>query len=106
MESGKLRDEIELQRATFAADAAGTQVATWTTLADVWARIKPLRGRESVEQMQIQSDVTHEIQIRFFEGLKSEDRIKFGSRIFNFMAPPINVNERSFEHLLMCKEAV
>lgn len=105
MESGRLRHSIEIQAATKTDGAAGNPEETWATIATCRASIRPLRGREFVEQFQVNADLTHEIRIRYFDGLTSKHRILFGNRIFHLVAPPINVNERNREHILMCKES-
>lgn len=52
MEAGKLRDRIELQRASVAIDSHGDQVKTWATLATVWGSVEPLSGREFLQASQ------------------------------------------------------
>lgn len=106
MQSGKLRHQVHIQAATKTADAAGTLVETWETVDTVWADIRPVRGREFVQQSQVQGQITHTIQIRYWPGLTGRHRLKHGERVFNLAAPPINVNERNRTHELACEEVI
>lgn len=99
MRAGLLKHRIEIQVATKTADAAGTLVETWATVAaNWWADIRPVRAREFVQQGQVQSDITHTVQMRYFSGFTSRHRILWGARIFNVVGQPINVNERGRTH--------
>lgn len=106
MKSGRLRQRAELQVATKTADAAGTLIETWSTVAVVFVDIRPVRAREYVQQGQVQSDITHTMQIRYYDGLTAEHRLKVGDRIFNIAAAPINVDERNRVHEFPAIEAM
>ncbi|MBT8199585.1 MAG: phage head closure protein [Acidimicrobiia bacterium] len=76
----------------------------WAGVADVWAQIMPLSGKELFEAQQIRSDTSHKIRIRFLRGLRPTDhRIVYGDRIFNIDAVT-NTEERDREMILMCTE--
>jgi len=98
MRSGRLRHRVHIQASTKTADAAGTLVETWATVAEVYADIRPIRAREFVREGQVQGDITHTIQVRYFEGLSTKHRLRYGERVFNIAAPPIDVDERHRTH--------
>lgn len=105
MRAGLLRHRVQIQASTKAADAAGTLIETWATVAEVYADIRPVRAREFVEQGQVQAEATHTIQIRYWDGLTAHHRIKYGTRIFGIVGTPINVAERNRTHEFMAIEA-
>ena len=75
----------------------------WQTIGTRWAAIEPLRARALFDALQIQSQVTHRTWMRYFDGLQSTDRIKFGQRIFYIDAIG-NIDERKRELEMFCIE--
>lgn len=66
--AGRLRHKVELQEKTTAQDPiTGALVQTWTTIANVWADIAPLSGREFIAASAEQSEVRAKIVIRYRE---------------------------------------
>ena len=105
MRIGNLRHRVTLQRNT-ADKAAGGQVKpNWVDVADIWAQIKPLRGREAEYAKAIHDQTTHEVRLRYFVGLTAEHRFVYEGRVFNILGPPLNTDERNEEHICMCVEA-
>lgn len=111
MDAGKLRHRIELQslettKDTFGADTATGQV--WTTYATVWAEVKPLTGTERYGAQQVQASMSHQIRLRWREGVLATHRARWrrkgADRTFDILAP-INVDERDRELVLLCAEA-
>jgi SPP1 family predicted phage head-tail adaptor len=47
LNAGTLDQRITLQSPTAVRDAAGDEVPTWATVRTVWARVAPIKGRES-----------------------------------------------------------
>jgi len=72
---GPLSRRIAIQRATEARDAAGGVTRTWATIATVWGKVEPLRGRELIEAQGVKSEATHKITIRWYDGLTAKDRL-------------------------------
>lgn len=81
---GQLRQRIELQSATDAADAYGQATRTWATYATVWAQVLPAGGGEPVVGDQQQQTTTHKITIRYRAGVEATHRALLGSRVLNF----------------------
>ncbi|GIP38642.1 hypothetical protein J31TS4_19220 [Paenibacillus sp. J31TS4] len=104
MNPGKLRHRISIERYEQDDDGAGGRTRTWKPVASVWANAVPLKGRELVEAQQTQSEFTMRFEIRPREDIDSNMRIRFKNRVFQIVSPPINVEERDREMLLMCKE--
>jgi len=70
-----------------------------------WCSIEPLSGDELIAAQHVVAGVTHRVRMRFLEGLTSAMRLRDGERIFN-IARVLNVDERSVEHELFCRENV
>ena len=67
--------------------------------------IFPISGREALLcKMLKQGEISHRIVLRYTKGIDSNMRIKFGTRIFEIISPPVNSYERNDELLLFCKE--
>jgi SPP1 family predicted phage head-tail adaptor len=105
MKSGKLRHRITIQSKVVSRDTFGAETITWRTEKTVWASIEPISGKEYFLAQQVQSEVTHVIKIRYYEGLRTDWRMLFGSRIFDVKSV-INFQEQNVEMILMCREFV
>ena len=107
MNPGDLIHEIQIQTQSTTRGDAGEVLDTWTTdsSGNVWASIKPGSGREFFNAKQINAELTHEIQLWFYQGLTPAKRILFGTRVFNILQV-LNIEERSIEHLVYAKEMV
>lgn len=55
-------------------------------LRTVWASVEPLTGRELILSRQVQSEITHKIRTRWFEGLLPSDLARVGARIFGIVS--------------------
>jgi len=103
--AGALRHYVKLQHATYVQDSSGATTETWTDIANIWAQIKPLSGRQMDIAKQAQSEVTHEIIVRYRENVTPDKRIKYGSRIF-YIESVMNIEERNNWLILRCKEYI
>ena len=83
MSIGKMRFEIQLQKPTNTRDAGGGLTEAWTTLTNLWADIKPLRGAETYRQGQVQEKTVHAITIRYRRDIGTNYRILYDSDYYN-----------------------
>lgn len=70
----------------------------WADIATVFADVRPMGSNERMAAMQMQSGGTHVVTVRYQSELASvtgEDRILFGSRTFNIVGIPRNIDERN-----------
>jgi SPP1 family predicted phage head-tail adaptor len=104
--AGLLRHRFVIKTAIETKDSFGGTVETQITFATVWASIEPLSGRELLQAQQVQAEVTHRVRMRYLHGVTSKMTGLFGTREFQFLAPPINKDERNRELEIMCKELV
>ena len=105
MRAGDLKNSIEIQAQTRTPDGGGGFSTGWLTICTVQAGIWPLKGLEQFEGGRTVATVTHQIRLRYRNGVKPSYRIKFGGKYFNIVSI-INPNT-DFKALdLMAKEVV
>ena len=104
MRAGLLRHRVSLQHRAIARNSWGDETNTWNTYDTVWASIRPLSGNERAAQAQAQTEISHDIRIRYHKVVKPQHRISYGDRVFEINAV-IDVEERKRELQLMCTEA-
>lgn len=97
MKAGMLTRRLILQRRVETQDASGDPVATWTTMATVWAAIEPLRGREALISGGINAELDTRITVRWsplLATLSDNDRAVYGSTIYNI----VSIAEKNMGH--------
>ncbi|MEQ1887567.1 MAG: phage head closure protein [Alphaproteobacteria bacterium] len=100
-----MRRKIILQRRLETADAGGGAALSWIDIAELWARITPLPGSETVHAMQMQATQTYLIRMRYRGDITPADRLALQQRILNIRSVK-NVNERSQWLECRCEEGV
>ena len=100
---GDLRHRVTIQATTAVQDSSGSYPESWSDVATVWARMRPISGREFFAAEQAQSEVTHEVTIRFRRGISPANRLLFDGRVFDIGAV-INADERNEWMILYCTE--
>jgi len=95
MDIGKLNKRIKIQSRSATLDDFGQQINNWSTVATVWANIKPISGREKLRSMAMQSELTHTVAIRYNVNFLPPKKVAAwrinyhsaaGDRIFNITA--------------------
>ena len=105
MRAGDLRKRITFQMRVTTKDALGGQLGNWVDFATVWAEIRPLNSYELFRAQAIQSEISHEITIRYVPGITASMRAVYNGRIFN-LSPPMNTNERNIELVIPATEGL
>jgi SPP1 family predicted phage head-tail adaptor len=106
MQSGKLRHLVTIQQNTPTTAADGSLVDGWATFGsahDLPAEIRTEGGREFWRQRQMNSELTHEVTIRYYAGIRANMQVVFGSRTFQ-IATVIQDEARKTFTRLICKE--
>lgn len=98
----ELNTKVELQRATIVEDEYGQQIEVWAKLADVFAKVEPLVGREYIAGGAEASEVKLKVTIRYYDGLTAADRFIIRGDAFEIIDAQ-NIRFRNREHLLYCK---
>lgn len=106
MNPGELRHIVTFQKLSDVQNGYGENTDSWVDITTDRAGIYPISGKEFFAAETVNSEVTHKIKMRYRPGITPDMRIKFGERIFELIAPPINFQEKNVELQLLCKELV
>jgi SPP1 family predicted phage head-tail adaptor len=77
---GEMRSRVSLERPADAPDDTGALMRVWTEVADLWARIAPLRGAEFFSAGEQETVLAHEVTIRWRPDVAAPMRFRLGSR--------------------------
>ena len=108
MQAGTLRHRVTIEKPIESRDATGAMRQLWQPVADVWASIEPVTGREFFSAAQVQSTISTKVRIRFRVGITEKMRVKHIANrtpeIVNYydIAAVIPVFEKRREMVLMC----
>jgi SPP1 family predicted phage head-tail adaptor len=105
MRASDLRKRVIIEQRSSSIDSEGGQAITWSTFAVIWAGIEPLTGRELLAAQEVQSEVTHQVQIRYLAGINTKMRVNYSGRYFNIHAV-IDENERHRQMTLLTSEGL
>lgn len=83
---GKRNRIITIQTSTEAVDSYGGPVKTWTDFAQVWAFVRPLRGRDLVAAQAAQNLTEGVFNIRYIAGLTAAMRIVYAGKNYDVTA--------------------
>lgn len=100
---GKLKHRITLQTMSSKVDAYGERVDEWVDVKTVWADISPISGKQFYTAKQINSEISHNIYIRYTDMVKPDMRITFKERVFEILYI-MNINEDNRLLQIYCKE--
>jgi SPP1 family predicted phage head-tail adaptor len=88
---GEKRHLLTLQTRSDALDSFGDDSSpTYADLATAWGKVEAVSSQEKFESDQTQNNVSHRITLRhdsLYSGLRAQDRIVYGSRIFDIVTP-------------------
>ena len=106
MRTGSLRHYVEIHALTIIEDDIGNQTEEWAKVAEVWAAVEPVSGKEYWAAAAAQAEATIKVTMRA-PGVEvgPSNRIIFDGRTLE-VESVINVEERNRELQLMCKEKV
>ena len=84
----------------------GETSSNWVDFKKVKAGIYPISAKELLMTDSVINEITHKVMFRYIKGITAEQRIVFGNRTFNIVAPPINYQEANKEIVVLCKEVL
>lgn len=84
-------------------DEIGQPLDTWLPIAQTWASIEPLSGRELFSAMQINAEVTTKIIIRYRTDINRTMKAIYNGTEFEFLYV-IHKDYAKKELYIMCKE--
>jgi SPP1 family predicted phage head-tail adaptor len=77
---GMLTDRVQLLRRTAADEDEGGEVAAFTLIATVWARVRALATRAAFEADGRGQAISHSVVMRFRTDVKPGDRVTYRGR--------------------------
>ena len=104
MRPGQLRERAILQRNTPTTSGRGEKVDSWAAYGTVWCEVLALRGREYYLAQQVNAEVQFKVSLRYRDDVTAQDRIVWGDRTLEVVAPPIDVGGKHVIMELMCRE--
>jgi SPP1 family predicted phage head-tail adaptor len=105
MKSGPLQKKVTFERRSSKLTSFGEAKDVWRPIAETWASIEPLSGREFFAALQTQSDVSVRIVCRYTQAVstvKAQDRIVHKNTVYDIRHPPIDKDMRNREMQFMC----
>lgn len=84
--AGDLDQRVTLQQRDSSLNTLGQASDTWTNVAEVWAKVEPLRGREFFAAGQMQSEATTRITIRYRAGVTERNRVVWRGQPYDISA--------------------
>lgn len=82
MNPGHLDQRVTIERLVETVDRYGDSTNEWTAQATVWAAVEPLVGREYMAALQVQSDVSTRVRMRYRPGVTAADRLVHEGRVY------------------------
>lgn len=103
MQAGRLDQRVTIERLTTTRNPqTGAVIETWTVLAEVWAAVEPLNGRELFAAAASMAEVGTRIRMRYRPYLLNTDRINHEGKLHDIISI-INPRTSDRELVLMCK---
>jgi SPP1 family predicted phage head-tail adaptor len=87
-----LNRRISIERKTLTPDALGGFDEVWQPLAQPWAHIKPMSGRELIHADKIGASATSRFVIRYNANLIESDRVLYRGVYYNIRSL-VNIDE-------------
>lgn len=100
---GDMRHRVVLQQVVRTSDGGGGAAETWSTVAELWAAVRPISGDERVAADALSGQLTHEVWVRHRTGVTPSMRFLFGSRILDIRAV-IDAEGRGYRLKCLCQE--
>ena len=114
--AGELRHRVSVEVKSKVSDGHdGYLPDQWAPVqARLAARVKPLAGRDLERARQIDPRISHEVTLRYWKSYRNDvnggrSRLVYHevtNRVFEIVAPPVDVEERHVQLTLLCRELV
>ena len=103
LNAGQLRERVTLlTTGPNVSDGRGGWLPGPETSADLWARVRPLRGAEKLALGQVLNDDSYEITVRQAAGISAKQRLTWNGRTLNVQA--VTLDENREYYLLTCTD--
>lgn len=89
MNPGELDDQITIKRETRTSDGMGGDTVTLTDVAtDIWAKVKPLFGKEKGVHDRVEAAAMYSFKIRYRTDINDDDQVHWDGDIYNIRRIP------------------
>ncbi len=92
--AGELDQRVTLQQRDTALDALGQAPTTWADVASVWARVRPLGGRDFQAAGQDQASAAIRVEIRAGTSVLSTMRVQWDGRPWDIVGEPLSIDRK------------
>ncbi|MFD2704081.1 phage head closure protein [Salibacterium lacus] len=103
--AGKFKHRISILKEDRVRKPGGEYETDWVEHLKSRARVVPLSGSERYEAQQVQSTMSHRVEMRYRPGIKPQMRVEYDGRILKIEAV-LNLEEADRELHLMTSEVV
>jgi len=103
--AGELDQRVTLQRPDSAPDGRGGVTKGWSDIATVWARVRPISGRERAAAGQIEAAATYRVTIRRRTDITADCRIVWQGIVMNIRSVPAS-GSRAMWTVIDCEAGV
>ena len=103
LDAGILNKRITIQATTETPDGRGGFTEAWSDIGTCWADIRPLFAKQIFEYRSLNVHATHQIKVRASVDVDEDNRILYGTRIFEILTIE-NEAEAEVVKWLVCKE--
>lgn len=101
-----MHDRVTLQDEVPAKGDLGGEQMAWVDEATVWAAVDPLRGKEFFAAQQVNSEVSHQVTIRYRTGVTPKKRLLWDGRVLEITAVLPSKERRRYLHLMCVDRGV
>lgn len=102
MRAGELKHAIDIQQLTGQADQYNDVVQAWQNYHSTHAAIKPVSGREFVEQHAQHGEIEYQVKLRYYPGITEKMRVLWGAIALEIIVV-LDLNGAHVELQLMCR---
>lgn len=92
LNAGELDQRITMQSPAATVGALGQRTEAWSTVATLWAKATPLRGREFFAAGAMQSEAAVRFSIRYRTGINGTMRVLWRGVAHAIVAEPMDVD--------------
>lgn len=86
LNAGEMRNKIEIQEYVESVNENGYPVNDWETKHVLWAKIKTVKGSESINASAEINTNTYRFIVRYTHGLNAKQRVLFKGRLYDIQA--------------------
>lgn len=105
LNAGALDQRVTLQRRTVGRDERGQALETWATVATLWARVQPRRGRDFFAAAQDQATFDCTVWLRYRADILATDRLLWKGQPLDIVGQPVDVHGAGVWTELMCTQS-